>query len=77
MDAMRVAYSLEQCWHRVPGGTATAAIEVARVLPSLRRDIELVGFAGRHSAGPQGAYQPPINIRQLALSGPALYEVSM
>ena len=77
MERMRVAYSLEQCWHRVPGGTATAAIEVARVLPSLRRDIELVGFAGRHSAAPQGAYQPPINIQQLALSGPALYETSM
>ena len=77
MERMRVAYSLEQCWHRVPGGTATAAIEVARVLPGLRRDIELVGFAGRHSAAPQGAYQPPINIRQLALSGPALYEASM
>ena len=74
---MRVAYSLEQCWHRVPGGTATAAIEVARVLPGLRRDIELVGFAGRHGAEPQSAYQPPINVQQLALSGPALYETSM
>jgi glycosyltransferase involved in cell wall biosynthesis len=74
---MRVAYSLEQCWHRVPGGTATAAIEVARVLPGLRRDIELVGFAGRHGAEPQSAYQPPINVQQLALSGPALYEASM
>ena len=74
---MRVAYSLEQCWHRVPGGTATAAIEVARVLPGLRRDIELVGFAGRHNLAPQGAYQPPINVQHLALGGPALYESSM
>jgi glycosyltransferase involved in cell wall biosynthesis len=77
IEGMRVAYSLEQCWHRVPGGTATAAIEVARVLPGLRRDIELVGFAGRHGAEPQSAYQPPINVQQLALSGPALYEASM
>ena len=74
---MRVAYSLEQCWHRVPGGTATAAIEVARVLPSLRRDIELVGFAGRHKTTPQGAFQPPIKVQQLFLSGAALYEMSM
>ncbi len=72
-----MAYSLEQCWHRVPGGTATAAIEVARVLPGLRRDIELVGFAGRHNAEPQGAYQPPIPVQQLSLSGPILYETSM
>ena len=27
--AVRVAYTLEQCWHRVPGGTAVAALEVA------------------------------------------------
>lgn len=77
IEGMRVAYSLEQCWHRVPGGTATAAIEVARVLPGLRRDIELVGFAGRHSVEPQGAYRLPITVQQLLLSGPALYETSM
>ena len=26
---MRIAYTLEQCWHRVPGGTAVAALETA------------------------------------------------
>ena len=36
--AVRVAYTLEQCWHRVPGGTAVAALEVAaRAAPSVRR----------------------------------------
>jgi len=74
---MRVGYSLEQCWHRVPGGTATAAVEVARVLPGLRRDIELVGFSGRHRGEPQGAFRPPINVRQLPLAGALLYEASM
>lgn len=29
---MRVAYTIEQSWHRVPGGTAVAALEVAREL---------------------------------------------
>ena len=29
---MRVAFTLEQCWHRVPGGTAVAALELARAL---------------------------------------------
>lgn len=77
IEGMRVAYSLEQCWHRVPGGTATAAVEVARVLPGLRRDIELVGFAGRHKSAPQDAYLPPISYRHLPLRGPMLYETSM
>jgi glycosyltransferase involved in cell wall biosynthesis len=29
---VRVAFTLEQCWHRVPGGTARAALEVAAEL---------------------------------------------
>jgi len=33
MEGVRVAYTLEQCWHRVPGGTAVSAIEVARAMP--------------------------------------------
>ena len=48
MEDVRVAYTLEQCWHRVPGGTAVSAIEVARALPAVRPDIELVGVSGRH-----------------------------
>ena len=26
-SAMRVAVTLEQCWHRVPGGTARATLD--------------------------------------------------
>ncbi len=44
---MRVAYTLEQCWHQVPGGTAVAALELARALAE-RSDVELVGVAARH-----------------------------
>ena len=32
---MRVAYSLEQCWHRVPGGTAVYGIELAKAIGEL------------------------------------------
>ena len=32
MEGVRVAYTLEQCWHRVPGGTAVSALEVARAV---------------------------------------------
>ena len=34
---MRVAYTLEQCWHRVPGGTAVAALRVAEAIERVRR----------------------------------------
>jgi glycosyltransferase involved in cell wall biosynthesis len=70
---LRVAYTLEQCWHDVPGGTAVAALEVARRLAD-RDDIELIGVAGRHRAQPDPAFRPPIPVRQLAIARPWLYE---
>ncbi len=33
----RVAVTLEQCWHRVPGGTASSALEATRALAERRR----------------------------------------
>ena len=74
---MRVAYSLEQCWHRVPGGTATSAIEIAKTMSVARPDVQLIGVAGRHKSKPELSYRPPINVHQLALRGPALYETSL
>ncbi len=32
VKSMRVAITLEQSWHRVPGGTAVAALETARAI---------------------------------------------
>jgi glycosyltransferase involved in cell wall biosynthesis len=73
---VRVAYTIEQCWHRVPGGTAVAALEVARELVGLasRHDIEVVGVAGRHRHAPAPDMVPPMAVRGLPLSGPYLYE---
>ena len=48
---IRVAHLLEQCWHRVPGGTAVAAVGLARALHA-RADVEVTGFRARHRAGP-------------------------
>ena len=70
---MRVAYTLEQCWHRVPGGTAVAALELARALES-RSGLELVGVAARHRNPPPERWRSPIEVRQLALPRIALYE---
>jgi glycosyltransferase involved in cell wall biosynthesis len=73
MGAVRVAYTLEQCWHDAPGGTAVAALEVARHLAPCS-GVTLVGVAGRHRAAPPPAWRSPIPIAQLPLSRPLLYE---
>ena len=53
---MRVAVTLEQCWHRVPGGTAVAALEVAR---RLRPVVEQVGVAAYHRRPAAPPFEPP------------------
>ena len=74
MVAVRVAYTLEQCWHRVPGGTAVAALEIARELRSAHPEVELVGVAGVHDEEPPAAWRPPIAVRTLrAGNGARMY----
>lgn len=70
---LRVAYTLEQCWHPVPGGTAVAALEVARRLVD-RADVRLLGVAGFHRRAPDPPFRPPMAVGQLSLPRPALYE---
>jgi glycosyltransferase involved in cell wall biosynthesis len=72
-NPLRVAYTLEQCWHEVPGGSATAALHVARRLAT-RPDVELIGVAGRHRRPPDPAFRPAIDVRTLPLARPWLYE---
>ena len=70
---MRVAVTLEQCWHRVPGGTATS---ILGLLDTLRRtnDLELVGVAARHGRPPAPPFRPSITVSHLPLPRRALYE---
>lgn len=70
---MRVALTLEQCWHPVPGGTAVAAIELARELAA-NASIDLVGVSARHRHPPAATHRPPVPVRQLPLPRIALYE---
>jgi glycosyltransferase involved in cell wall biosynthesis len=70
---MRVAFTIEQSWHRVPGGTAVAALELAREL-SGRPGVELVGVAARHREPPPEPWRPPIPVRHLPLPQLVLYE---
>ena len=69
---MRVAYTIEQCWHRVPGGTAVAAVETARAL--MEGGIEPIGVAARHSSPPRPPYAPPMSVHHLPLPRFALYD---
>lgn len=70
---VRVAYTLEQCWHDVPGGTARAALEVARELHA-SSELDLVGVSAYHHRPPAPAWVPPIPVRALPLPRLALYE---
>ena len=69
---MRVAYTLEQCWHAVPGGTAVSAVEVAKRL-NFADGVELIGVAGRHSGPAVAGFEPPIEVRTLPIGRPYLY----
>jgi glycosyltransferase involved in cell wall biosynthesis len=70
---MRVALTVEQCWHVVPGGIATSTIELLRALRD-RRDLDLVGVAARHREPPMDAFVPDVPIRHLSLPRRVLYE---
>lgn len=72
---MRVAVTLEQCWHRVPGGTATSILGLLGALEGTD-DLEIVGVAARHDSPPPEPFGPPasVPVRQLPLPRLALYE---
>ncbi|MDQ3876822.1 MAG: glycosyltransferase family 4 protein [Actinomycetota bacterium] len=71
-DRLRVAMTLEQCWHRVPGGTAVAALGQARLLE--RGQVDVVGVAAAHRSPPSAEWLPPVPVRHLLLPRIALYE---
>ncbi len=70
---VRVAYTLEQCWHGVPGGTGVAALRTAEAMEGCA-DVELIGVAGRHRDVPDEEWLPTIPWRQLPIATPWLYE---
>ena len=70
---LRVAITLEQCWHDVPGGTASSALETVAALQE-RPDVEVLGVAARHRNRPPAPWTPPIPVRHLGLPRKVLYE---
>ena len=70
---LRVAVTLEQCWHRVPGGVASSALDVVRALQQ-HRDLDLVGVSARHLRPPDPPWVPSIPVQPLPLPRRALYD---
>ena len=70
---IRVAHLLEQCWHRVPGGTAVAAVGLARALHA-RTDVEVTGLTARHRTDPPGHLDAGVPTVASHLPRAVLYE---
>lgn len=73
-DPITVGFVLTQLWHRVPGGTASSALQLHQALQR-RDDIELIGIG---AAGPRmtdtDAYEPPSGTLQMKLPYQVLYD---
>lgn len=70
---MRVAVTLEQCWHRVPGGTARSTLDTVAAV-SARGDVDQVGVSAWHRAPAPAAWRPGVPVRRLPLPRLALYD---
>jgi glycosyltransferase involved in cell wall biosynthesis len=69
-----VAYTVEQCWHPSPGGTAVAALRIARELSRRPGDVELALVSGKHPHPPAPEFRPSGSVAMLPLARPVLYE---
>lgn len=70
---MHVAITLEQFWHRVPGGTATSVHALTSALAD-RSNVELTGVSAWHKTRAPARFRVPIPIEWMPLPRVALYE---
>ncbi len=68
-----MAITLEQCWHRVPGGTATAALGCVEALGRLPAPPEMVGVSAWHRNPAGEPFVPGISVEAVRLPRAALY----
>jgi glycosyltransferase involved in cell wall biosynthesis len=73
-ERTRVAYTVMQCWHRVPGGSATSVLSLAGALAD-RDDVDLVGIGPWFGGQPPAAWVPPIPVRRLPVPYQLAYEI--
>ncbi len=69
----RVGAVVEQCWHRVPGGTAVSVVESLAALARCS-DWEVVGIAAAHRSPPDEFAAPPVEVCHMGLGRVVLYE---
>lgn len=69
----RVAVTVEQFWHAVPGGTVRATRGVLGGLQEVG-GFELVGVSARHSRVDIERERSPIDVQSFSIPRPALYE---
>tara|TARA_B100001559_G_scaffold84784_1_gene70573 strand:+ start:163 stop:1254 length:1092 start_codon:yes stop_codon:yes gene_type:complete len=74
MSSIKVAYLIEQCWHRVPGGTAVTAVNLAEEMCRLE-GIDLVGIAANHKKNPKKPIPESMTIVNSKLPRQILYEM--
>lgn len=70
---MRVAVTVEQCWHRVPGGTASATISTLEALVA-HTDLRIEGVSAYHRHPAPPPFVPPVPVSSLPLPRTVLYE---
>jgi glycosyltransferase involved in cell wall biosynthesis len=71
---VHAAITVEQCWHRVPGGTAIAACRIIEQL-KLQADLQLSGLAAWHRTPPDPTFAPGISVRHVPLPAPLMYDL--
>ena len=71
---MKVAFSLTQCAHAVPGGTAVAALELRRAILSSAASIEVVSVGAQRGKVPAPLALPDPSAR-FTLPYPLLYDL--
>lgn len=70
----RVAVTVTQCWHRVPGGTATSVLDLLAALDAAGDVPELVAVAPRSGRDPGPGWAPAVPTVHLSLPIPVLYD---
>ncbi|MEX0768479.1 MAG: glycosyltransferase family 1 protein [Microthrixaceae bacterium] len=82
-ETPRVAVTLTQCWHQVPGGTATSVQRLVEALDRTNR-VELLGVGPLGdlrrpstllNAAPPVAWEPQIAVSRLPVPLPVLYDI--
>lgn len=69
---VRVGMTVEQCWQRVPGGSASYIVALLAALQQ-RTDVTTVGLSARHSGPPESDHAPSGPVRSLGLPRGVLY----